>query len=101
MGEIFELKEKLEKEEIPFVMDNWLGGHQIILFNTVGERICDAIINDRSYGNEKGLFEIMGGLTEEELAIDGVLGYLTAEEVFERFKYCYENDTNIYRKEQK
>lgn len=50
MGEIFELKEKLEKEGIPFVMDNWLGGHQIILFNTVGERICDAIINDRSYG---------------------------------------------------
>ena len=48
------------------------------------------------YGNENDLLEIMGGLTEEELKYDSVLGNLTAEEVFKRFKYCYENNTSIY-----
>ena len=38
----------------------------------------------------------MGALTEEEMKNDDVLGFLTAEEVFKRFKYCYENNTNVY-----
>lgn len=32
--------------------------------------------------------------------IDDVLGYLTAEEVFKRFKYCYKHNTSVYRKEE-
>ena len=42
------------------------------------------------------MLEIIGGVTEEEEVIDGVVGYLTAEEVFERFKYCYEHNTATY-----
>lgn len=38
-------------------------------------------------------------LTEEERETDSVLGNLTAEEVFKRFKYCYENDTAVYKAE--
>ena len=40
----------------------------------------------------------MGGLTEEENEdYYSVLGWLTAEEVFKRFKYCYENNTDKYK----
>ena len=35
-------------------------------------------------------------ITREELENDSVLGWLTAEEVFKRFKYCFENDSSIY-----
>lgn len=41
----------------------------------------------------------MGGLTEEEMEYDSVLGYLTAEEVFKRFKYCWEHQTSVYKEE--
>lgn len=36
------------------------------------------------YGREKDLLEIMGLLTPEEEKINSVIGYLTAEDVFER-----------------
>ena len=36
---------------------------------------------------------------EKEEEDDSVLGYLTAEEVFKRFKYCYEHKTSTYKKE--
>lgn len=59
--------------------------------------LADAIEYDGSHGNEQDLLEIMGGLTEKEQEEDSVLGYLTAEEVFKRFKYCYENNTSTYK----
>lgn len=31
--------------------------------------------------------------------INGVLGHLTAEEVFKRFKYCWEHQTSVYKEE--
>ena len=39
----------------------------------------------------------MGGLTEEEEEFDSVLGWLSSEEVFKRFKYCYEHNTKVYK----
>lgn len=61
----------------------------------------DVIEHCGSYGNENDLLEIMGAMTEEECEEDGgVLGHLTAEEVFKRFKYCYEHNTAVYVKEQ-
>ena len=65
--------------------------YQIIIYKN-GERLCDVI-----YGYGEGLLEIMGGLTEEERGYDEVLGCLTADEVFKRFKYCYENNTSLYK----
>lgn len=59
----------------------------------------DVIEHWGSYGNEEDLLEIMGALTEEEHEHDSVLGHLTAEEVFKRFKYCCENNTSIYKEQ--
>ena len=70
--------------------------YQIIIYKN-GERLCDVIYGYGSYGYGEGLLEIMGGLTEEERGYDEVLGCLTADEVFKRFKYCYENNTSLYK----
>ena len=107
--EILKLKDMLEKANIPFEFTDDLFGtmkndtlypplpnsypaYQIRIGN-----LCDAVEHWHSYGNERDLLEIMGGLTAEEQRDDGVLGWLTAEEVFKRFKYCYENNTSTYK----
>ena len=113
--EILKLKDMLEKANIPFTFtDDFWGvnkrnerektnpyfaelyrnkypAYQIRLGD-----LADVIQHDGSYGNEQDLLEIMGGLTEKEKKEDSVLGYLTAEEVFKRFKYCYEHKTSTY-----
>lgn len=61
------------------------------------ERICDVIQHCGSRGNQKDLLEIMDGLTKAEQECYGVIGYLTAEEVFKRFKQCYENGCSTYK----
>lgn len=117
MIEILKLKQMLEEANIPFeftddknnykeiVATNNLElikaakdlekSYQIIIYKN-GEILCDVIYGYSSYGYEQGLLEIMGGLTQEEYKYSSVLGYLTAEEVFKRFKYCYEHETSIY-----
>lgn len=106
--EILKLKDMLEKANIPFEFTDDLFGamkkdtlyppllnsypaYQIRIGN-----LCDAIEHWCSYGNEQDLLEIMGGLTAKEQLSDSVLGWLTAEEVFKRFKFCYENNTSTY-----
>ena len=113
--EILKLKDMLEKANIPFTFTDDFWG-----VNKLNERektnpyfaelyrnkyhayqirlgdLADVIQHDGSYGNEQDLLEIMGGLTEKEKKEDSVLGYLTAEEVFKRFKYCYEHKTSTY-----
>ena len=94
--EIFRLKEMLEEANIPFKwkITNFKpsDGYQIIIYSKDGiTKLCDCIEHFGSYGNEEDKLEIMSGLTEEESENDSVLGWLTAEEVFKRFKYCYEN----------
>lgn len=98
-NEIFKLKELLEKGNIPFEFKNIYDGYQIIIKNKNNFRIADAIEHKFSYGNEEDLLEIMGGLTEEEEEFDSVLGGLSSKEVFKRFKYCYENNTKVYKEE--
>ena len=120
MIEILKLKQMLEEANIPFeftddknnykeieatnnlalikAAEELANSYQIIIYKN-GEILCDVIYGYGSYGYEQGLLEIMGGLTKEENENSSVLGYLTAEEVFKRFKYCYDNETNFYRKE--
>lgn len=101
--EILKLKELLEKANIPFTFTDemWQGykepTYQIIIYNNDKIKLCDAIYHFGSYGYEQNLLEIMGALTEEESEDDSVLGYLTADEVFKRFKFCYEHNTDIYK----
>lgn len=48
-------------------------------------RVSDAVCHSGSYGHEKGLLEIMGLVNEEEDGVS-VEGWLTAEQVFERWQ---------------
>lgn len=95
--EINKLKNMLEVNNIPFEERASFDGTQLVLLDDNGKKLADAIQHQFSYGNEDNLIEIQGGLTEEELDNDSVLGYLTAEEVFKRFLYCYEHSSSIYR----
>lgn len=49
-----------------------------------GKQIISVIEGRGTYGEEENLLEIMGCLTPEEEKDDRVLGWLTAENVFER-----------------
>lgn len=108
--EILKLRDMLDEAHIPYYFNhiNEYGGYkdkpayQIIIYDDkVKHRLCDVIYHVGSYGFEQNKLEIMGALTYEENEDDSVLGYLTADEVFKRFKYCYEHNTDIYVKEDK
>lgn len=100
--EILKLKKMLEEAKIPFeftddffdLRDKNNPAYQIRLSPDV-----DVVQHKYSYGEEQNLLEIMGGITVEEMKVDDVKGYLTAEEVFKRFKYCYEHNTSVYVEE--
>lgn len=97
--EIYKLLGLLAAADIPFDFRTSFvckDGAQIIIWNNSGEQLCDAVEHDWSNGADNDRIEILGGLTEEEEKIDSVKGNLTAQEVFERFKYCYENNTSRY-----
>lgn len=87
--EIFRLKEMLEKAEIPFEFGEYMGGYHLCYPNNKIKE-CSVIEHDCSYGREQDLLEIMGLLTDEELKRDDVVGFLSAENVFERIKKHYE-----------
>lgn len=91
-NEIFKLKDMLERAKIPFKFSELMGGYHIVYPADGGECICSVIEHDGSYGREKDLLEIKGLLTEleEETLEDDVLGYLTAEDVFQRIKNHWE-----------
>lgn len=114
--EILKLKEMLEEAGIPFTFtDDFFGAKKKIEEGSPHERglyqkqypayqirlgdLADAIEHCYSIGCLANKLEIMGGLTEEEMEYDSVLGYLTAEEVFKRFKYCWEHQTSVYKEE--
>ena len=108
--EILRLKEMLEKANIPFTFtDDFFGAKKrgILEENSYPayqirlNKNIDVIQHFGSYGEDENLLEIKGGLTVEESKESSVLGYLTAEEVFKRFKYCYENGTMFYKGDQK
>ena len=66
------------------------GRHQIIVFED-GERSWDAICQRGSYGWEDGLLEVMGEPVVKPGDGDSVCGWLTADEVIERFEEYKEN----------
>lgn len=93
-NEIFKLKDILESAKIPFDFSELHGGYHIVYPEGGGECICSVIEHDYSYGREKDLLEIQGLMTKEELeeTQDIILGYLTAEEVFQRIKNHWEKN---------
>jgi hypothetical protein len=101
--EILKLKKMLQDEDIPFTFEkNYLNRDSSDSFEIVIKKnniqLCSACQHSTSYGHEKDLIEIFGGLTKEEHNESPMLGYLKAEEVFKRFKWCYTNNTPKYYK---
>jgi hypothetical protein len=75
----------LEEANIPFKFSEKFGGFHIV-YSFEGNVVCSVIEHEFSYGREKDLLEIQGLMTEQEMEEeqDTVLGYLTADNVFER-----------------
>lgn len=88
-NEILRLKGMLEKVGIPFRFSKSkrFGGYHIEYPNSA-YRVCSVIEHDYSYGREKDLLEIKGLMTKKEKKKekDDVLGYLSAENVFQRIE---------------
>lgn len=86
-NEILRLKGMLEKAKIPFEFSKIFNGYHIVYPNNHFTE-CSVIEHDYSYGSEKDLLEIQGLMTKKEYkeTLDNVIGYLTAEDVFQRIK---------------
>lgn len=86
--EIFKLKALLKSEGISFeFMPNFfIGGYSIFYPKPHKECVCNVIENAASFGGKQDLLEIAGLLTSEEEEKDSNVGYLTAEDVFNRIK---------------
>lgn len=64
----------------------FLDRHQIVVFDSEGNRLWDAICHFRSYGYEQGLLEVMGDTVVRESDGDSVCGFLTAQDVIDRIE---------------
>ena len=84
--EIIKLHNMLDNSKIPHEFIKFMDGYQVNYYDKDGVRIADAIEHFGSYGHEQDLLEIMGLLTPEEKEYDSVVGWLTAEDVFDRIK---------------
>jgi hypothetical protein len=92
-NEIFKLKKMLEENNIPFeFFDHSLirpcQRYQICVPSSepIQKRVISVLQGRGTYGGEDDLLEIRGLLTEEEAERDTIVGWLTAENVFERIK---------------
>lgn len=85
--EIFRLANMLKHANIPFkfLEDRFYNGYRLY-YIVNRELVCSVICTDISYGHEQGLLEICGLFTKEELQMDYVKGFLTAQDVFDRIK---------------
>lgn len=65
--------------------------NQILVVDSEGNYLWDAICHQGSYGYEDGLLEIMGEIVDPSCE-DDVEGWLTADDVIARVKEKYEKD---------
>lgn len=100
---IFKLKSMLEENHIPFewIEPNVVGkqGYQIFYPEKDEKCVCSVIEHSLSFGHEKALLKICGLLTKEEEKCASVLGYLTADNVFQRILSHWKEtkEKNTYR----
>lgn len=93
--EIFKLKNMLDAIDLEHEFyDRSVGiaqyeHYQIILLDEKGDRIVSVVQGSCTYGGDNNKLEIMGLLTPEEEEHDSVVGWLTAEEVYERIMNYY------------
>lgn len=98
--EILKLDKMLTDAHIPHTLDRSNDGWQVCYPVSTAEPgiVMDAIEHFGSYGKDDDKLEIMGLLTPEEYEYDSVLGYLTAEEVFERIRKHHDGEWDDYIK---
>ncbi len=91
--EILKLDRMLTEEKIPHTLTRSFDGWQVCYPEYSPQaRVCDAIEHFGSYGNDIDKLELMGLLTDDERECDGVVGNLTAENIFNRIKAHYMGD---------
>ena len=79
---------------IPMIDDGDVGRHQIVVYDEEGGRKWDAICQFGSFGYEEGLLEIYGDIVNEEYA-EGVIGWLTADDVSKRLDLSRERRPDV------
>ena len=87
--EIYKLRNLLDVAGIPYVFENGFLNGGALAYPNRENMVCSAIEHDGSYGRQADKIEIMGLLTDEEQRYDDVVGWLTAEDVFNRISKHY------------
>lgn len=97
MREFEKLVAMLDNAGIPYERDdsNGIFSMNRIKYPSKENCECSVIYGFGSYGYDDGTLEIMGLLTPEEEEYDQVIGWLTADEVFERIRKHYEGRSTI------
>lgn len=82
------IRNGIPHDRIDFYGELYFNRHQIIVYedNEKKKRSWDVICQFGSYGYEEGLLEVMGVPVVRDSDGDDVCGYLTAENVIERFE---------------
>ena len=86
--ECLKLESMLLAANIPYEARDCWDGRQVC-YPCIAYCVSDAACHSGSYGHEKGLLEVMGLVDESEVG-DSVEGWLTAEEVFAKWKAHHE-----------
>ena len=88
--EILRLDHLLTEAEIPHSMQRAGDGWRIAYPADGKKRVCSIVEYTGTYGHRQDRLEIMGLLNPEERKGDTVVGWLTAENVFDRIKRDWE-----------
>lgn len=91
--EILKLDRMLDEAGIYHELFRILDGWGVIYYGHGDDYVADAVQHYASYGGPADKLEIMG-LCDEDCG-DSVQGWLTAENVFDRWKRHWESMTNV------